>query len=308
MYKQWDLDLEILDYLELIGSTVKVSHHLNISQSSCSRRYRRFSDECGLDFDRDGNQYRALKNLSVLADLRSAAQGIRVRKGQLRYINGWQMGLSSLESTIKTGRVLPKRPLDTYKVLSLLEQRIADIAVIGILECKNLVDIDFERMRLKKIQMGSNLLCVPFCQWQYKLVTSSDHQLAQLPKIATEELEHHKSLRLPIGTAPTLMIALSQHNLGNCYYYSDEYDSKYWFNFCSQEGGITYAPPFNCYELERKGLFKTIDYSLDITECLAVVGHKYVFNHPAFQPIFKLLHADLVQVISSSSNMVRLLH
>ena len=50
-------DLDVLDYLELLNSTVRASEALGMSQSSCSRRYRALSSNLDVEFDRVDGAY-----------------------------------------------------------------------------------------------------------------------------------------------------------------------------------------------------------------------------------------------------------
>jgi hypothetical protein len=72
-------DLDVLDTLELFQSTIYGSEALGISQSSCSRRYRSFSQQFDFGFDRVDGVYRATRNFDILAALRQATQKRRVR-------------------------------------------------------------------------------------------------------------------------------------------------------------------------------------------------------------------------------------
>ena len=67
-------DLDVLDYLELFQSTIYAAEALGISQSSCSRRYRSFSEQFDFGFDRVDGVYRPTRNFDMLAALRQAAQ------------------------------------------------------------------------------------------------------------------------------------------------------------------------------------------------------------------------------------------
>jgi hypothetical protein len=58
-------DPKVLDFLELFNSTVEPANRLGISQGSCSRRRRTFSELFGIGFDRIADQYQALSNFDV---------------------------------------------------------------------------------------------------------------------------------------------------------------------------------------------------------------------------------------------------
>ena len=308
MEGRWIGDLDILDHLELLNSTVEVAKWLSISQSSCSRRYRSFSDQCDLDFDRDSNQYRANKNLDVLADLRKASQGIRVRQGKMRVLRGWQLGRMTLNSFAAFGRELPSRPMCTMQVLTILEQRLVDFAVMGILECRNLITHSFEKLRFGKLPLGARLTCIPICQWNLELIASTDHPLLAKVELSSEDLAEYPSLALPVGTAPVLMSALNQHNLGTRPNNQISYNEDTWEGYANEGMGLSYAAPFLLAELQQHRSLKRLHYDLGITECLAIVGHRDVITDPCFAHHFKATYAEINKKISSASKRVRWLH
>jgi hypothetical protein len=308
MRNEWATDLDIIDHLELLNSTTEAAKWLEISQSSCSRRYRIFSDQCGLEFSREGNQYKANKNLDVLADLRKAAQGIRVRQGRMRIIRGWQLGQKKIESMNSLGKELPIRPMNTMQILNILEARLADIAVMGILECKDLIPTSFDNLRLGRVPIGPRMMCIPICKWNLNIVARSDHPLTETRDVAKEDLGSYPSLALPMGTAPVLMAELNQHNLGSHPSNHVNYSEDEWEGYANQGVGLSYSAPFLLAELGRQRGLKEVNYELDITECLSIVGHRDVILDPCFGSLLKTIFAEIMAIMAGNTKKVKWLH
>ena len=73
-------NLDALDYLQIYGNTVKVAELIGLSQSSCSRRCRALNELLDLGMDRSDGGYQPSQNTDVLAEMRQAAQKLRVRR------------------------------------------------------------------------------------------------------------------------------------------------------------------------------------------------------------------------------------
>lgn len=275
-------DLDILDHLEIFNSTVECARILGISQSSCSRRYRALSNQLGLDFDRDENHYSARHNLDVLSGIRQASQRIRARSQQPRICLGWELGdVSSIKLPTKS-RLVDYRPMSSWKLLSMLDQRLIDVAVMGLIELKSLLKQPLERLRLARIPISQTIMAIPMCRWQYKLLAREDHALQTRNGITAEELRQYPSPALPLGAAPNMMAALQANGLATQQILLRTHSSEEWEGFARDGQGLSYAAPHLLSDLYLKWKLKPIAYSLDIEECLAVVGHRDVLAEPGF--------------------------
>ena len=308
MNREWTGDLQILDALELLNSTVLTAQWLGISQSSCSRRYRLFSDKHAFQFDRDGSRYKANGNLDVLAGMRKVAQAIRVRQGGLRFVRGWQLGQSPISSLGGLGVEAPVRPISTMEILIMLESRLIDVAVMGLMECQSLIGTSIDRLRLGRHEMGSQLMYIPTCTYELELVARTDNPLVKQKTATSEQIASCPSVGLPLGTAPIMMDQLNQHGLGSELYNHTHYHEDAWEGFANDGSRLSYAAPFNVPGLQRRRQIVPIAYPLGITECLSIVGHKDVIKDNAFGRYFKLLHAETNNIVAVASKSVRWLH
>lgn len=305
MTREWAGDLEILDTLELLNSTVEAAKWLKIAQSTCSRRYRTFSDQYALEFDRDGGRYKVNNNLDVLTDMRKAAQVMRVRRGELRFVRGWQLALRPINSLGSLCREWPIRPMSTMELLVLLEKRLLDIAIMGVMECKNLLDTSIENSKLGRYPLGAQLAHIPVCLYDLELIGTNDNLLARRKGIAADQFEGYSSRGLPVGKAPVLMAQLNKHFLGTDIYDYDDYRENEWEGFASNSTRLSYTAPFLLPDLQSRGGVLSISYPLGITECLAVVGHKDVIRDSAFGQYFQMLYAEINSIIAPVAKKVK---
>ena len=155
-------DLDVLDTLELFQSTIYAAEALGISQSSCSRRYRSFSEQFDFGFDRVDGVYRPTRNFDILAALRQAAQKRRVRQGSFRYGIGWQMeGLFNDQGQELAGDRLSVRTMDSWRVLSMLENRRIDYWIGGLLDYGSMLEQPLQRLRFERVQVTGAVMAVP---------------------------------------------------------------------------------------------------------------------------------------------------
>lgn len=290
-------DLEVLDYLELFNSTVESARILGISQSSCSRRYRSFSERFGIGFDRIADRYQATANFDVLTSLRQASQKIRIRGGQPRLSIGWQLGNISLPMLSDIGMVLSIRPMNSWRLLSLLEQRLIDVAVMGLMEFQSLVSEPIQRLRSRRIPLSPTMLCVPIGQFSLKLLAHRNHPLQGRRDLKPKELAQYPSPALPLGMAPTLIGSLQMHGLANQQCGLSEYNEENWEGFAKNGIGLSYGAPHQLPNLASRYQIFPLDYELGIRECIALVGHRDVLGDPMFPALFKkclnTLHSGL---------------
>lgn len=285
-------DLSLLDYLELFQSTTTASSLLGISQSSCSRRYRAFSEQCGLAFDRVDSQYRAHANLDVLQSLRLASQRIRVRSQELRVVRGWQLGRQALPALEAMGHELPVRLMNSWRLLSLLEKRLIDVAVMSVFEFRHLLNQPSSRLHIKRYALSQEVMCIPMFCWDWQLLTSVDSDLLNRKDLNPDVLIQHPSPALELGASPLLMTALQRHGLGSHPVALKVYEEQQWEGFAAAKEHISYAAPWNRHAVTKSYGLESLHYATDITDCMAVVGHRDVLSEPSFEHMMKQLFAE----------------
>lgn len=293
-------DLDVVDFMELFNSTVEASSMLDISQSSCSRRYRAFSERYDIGFDRIGDRYQATHNLDVLANFRQASQKLRIRQGTTRCCLGWQLGGSSFEEMNRTGSMLPIRPMNVWHQLSLLEQRLVDVAVMGLMELQSMLGHSLDRLRARRMPLSSTMLCVPIGTFELQLLAHQAHPLQGRQDLSPEDLAQYPSPALPMGMAPMLMRNLQTHGLATQPCGLVEYDEAAWEGFASDGVGLSYAAPHRLPNLNNNYQLQPLNYALDIKECLAIVGHRDVIGDSNFPSTFNTIVKVLQQEINGN--------
>jgi DNA-binding transcriptional LysR family regulator len=285
-------DLELLDHLELLGSTVKVADMLGFSQSSCSRRYRLISDHLDLGFDRGDDGYSARRNFDVLSSLREAAQKLRVRRLQLRFAQAWHNFKFLLP---EDWRFLSVDSMSTAHLLSLLDARLIDLWMGGLYECQPLIATPLGLLQANPLNLGQTLKAMPLFRWKLVLLARRDHPLHGGVAITPDDLAAFPSPALPMGVAPLLNRALQRHGLASSPYGSSHYDPQRWDQAAADGLSLSYAPAFRLHELEMEhGLFP-LPYELSIDEVTALVGHRDVISDPCFAKAFQALREALLQ-------------
>lgn len=295
-------DLEVLDFLELFNSTVESAKHLGISQSSCSRRYRSFSELFGIGFDRIADQYRATSNFDVLTSLRQASQKLRVRQLRPRITIGWQLGTLPLPGLDEVGLVLPIRPMNSWRLLSLLEQRLVDVALMGLMEFQCLLRQPLPRLRSRLMPLSSSMLCAPIGLFEYKLLAHVNHPLQGRRELKVDELSQYPSPALPLGMAPILMEALQNHGLASQQCGLIDYDEASWEGFASNGQGLSYGAPHQVPRLENRYQIQPLNYALGIHDSIGFVGHRDVLSDPGFSKIYKPSLSCLRESLSGSAS------
>lgn len=298
-------DLELLDYLELFQSTVECAKALGISQSSCSRRYRAFSDQYGFGFDRNSDGYQASGNLDVLLNMRAAMQKLRIRDGAPRLCLGWQLGDLSVPALTATGGVLLEiRPMNSWQLLSLLELRLIDVALMGLLEFQALLPEPLLRLRSRRTPLSPSMLCVPLCNWGLKLLAHQDHPLHGHDGLTAEELSAYRSPALSLGMAPVLMGALQSQGLANQPYGLSQYQESSWEGMAADGMGLSYGAPHRLGALRERYGLQPLAYGLGIQECLGVVGHRDVLGDPQFPHYLKRILPSLQGALQAESKEI----
>jgi DNA-binding transcriptional LysR family regulator len=289
-------DLDILDHLELYGSTVECAKKLNISQSSCSRRYRAFSDTLGLEFDYDGDSYCSKLNLDVLATLREANQKVRIRSGQPRVALSWQLGDSNIINDPTALQLVDVQPMSSWTLLSMIDRRLVDLAVMGLYEFQGLLNQPLATLKRQKLSISDGVECLPLCRWILQLVARSDHPLQQQRQLSRKDLANYPSPSLPLGVAPHLMVALQSQGLASQPCGLHYYESSRWEGFAAAGQGLSYCTPATLAKAASHWSLSPLPYNLGITECMAVVGHRDVLGDSGFARHAKALVPKLKQI------------
>ena len=282
-------NLDVLDHLQLYGSTVKVAEVMGLSQSSCSRRYRALSDLFDLSVDREGG-YEPRHNVDVLAAMRQVAQKLRVRRSVLRCSLAWQVKGLDLPSEF---RLLDLASMATSQALSVLEGRLVDVWVGGLHECQPLISASLEVLQSKSLDLGQSLLALPLLRWEYVLVSHRTHPLQRRTSITPDDIAKYPSPALPLGVAPLFTRALQEHGLASCAYGCNNYSPARWEGVASDCHSLTVVPPYRLPELEKQLGLVPVRYALGIHEVMAVVGHRDAIADPCFVKAFHVLRDAL---------------
>lgn len=279
-------DLDVLDHLQLYGSTVKVADLLGLSQSSCSRRYRLLSEQLDLGFDRGDDGYMPRRNIDVLSAMREAAQKLRVRRSVPRCSTGWQHPGWVLPMGF---RELPISSMSTAQALSLLDGRLVDLWFGGLLECQPLISTALDVLSGNRLVLSQTLLAIPLLRWEYVLVAHRQHPLQKRSTISPDDLALYPSPALALGVAPLFTRALQQHGLASCGYGGANYDARRWEGGAVDGHSLAVVPPHRLAELESQLGLVPLPYQLGIKEVMAMIGHRDVIADPCFVRAFQLL-------------------
>jgi DNA-binding transcriptional LysR family regulator len=289
-------DLDILDRLELSNSTVSAAEALKISQSSCSRRYRSFSDLFDLGFDRVDGRYKATRNQDVLLSLRQAAQKSRVRQNHYRYAFGWQLG--ELKPTTTEGLGIADVPVTTmssWTILSLLENRLIDYWIGGLMEYTGIIQKPLDQLGGEVIPLSQSLRAVPLCWWEMELVAHKNHPLRKTKELSKEQLMGYPSPAVDMGMAPTLMRLLQQKGLATMGSGLTEHDWSKWQGLAADGTSLSYAGPQDREKLEALAV-SPLEHPLQITEAAGLIGHRDAIEDPVFngqlQAICQAMHSS----------------
>jgi len=293
-------DLDVLDTLELFQSTIYASEALGISQSSCSRRYRSFSQQFDFGFDRVDGVYRATRNFDILAALRQATQKRRVRQGRFRYGIGWPMeglmdgfveGPLTSQAQAFAGERLAVRTMDSWRVLNLLENRLIDYWIGGLLDYSSFLEQTLMRLRFERVQVSGAVMAVPLCRFDLQLVSHQTHPLQQEQKrITADQVALYPSPALEVGMAPMLMGKLQERSLATTPSGLKEHSFRSWQAAAADGIALSYSPPHDLARLKAYGI-ETLPYDLGITEVGAVLGHREAIEDGCFHTHLKAMAA-----------------
>ena len=290
-------DLDVLDTLELFQSTIDAAEALGISQSSCSRRYRSFSEQFDFGFDRVDGVYRPTRNFDMLAALRQAAQKRRVRQGSFRYGIGWQMeglmdglGEGAMDGQAKDipGDRISVRTMDSWRVLSMLENRLIDYWIGGLLDYASMLEQPLQHLRFERVQVTGAVMAVPLCRFALSLVSHQTHPLKGQKAITADQLALYPSPALDVGMAPSLMGQLQERSLATAPSGLRDHDWSRWQAASADGISLSYSPPHDLARLKAEGI-EELPYDLGITEVGAVLGHRDAIEDGCFHSHLKAM-------------------
>lgn len=285
-------NLDVLDHLQLYGSTVKVAELMGLSQSSCSRRYRALNELFDLSVDSSDGNYEPRQNIDVLADMRQVAQKLRVRRSVLRCSLAWQAKGLALPPGF---RMLDLPSMATGQALSVLEARLVDVWLGGLYECQPLISASLEILQGNRLALGQSLIALPLLRWEYVLVSHRTHPLQRRTSITPDDLAKYPSPALPMGVAPLWTRALQEHGLATCPYGGSDFNPGRWEGIASDCHSLTLVPPYRLPDLESQLGLVPVPYALGIHEVMAAVGHRDAISDPCFMQPFRALRDALRQ-------------
>jgi DNA-binding transcriptional LysR family regulator len=285
-------DLDVLDHLQLFGSTLRVSQLMGLSQSSCSRRFRALNELFDLSIDRSEGGFEPRQNIDVLAEMREVAQKLRVRRSVLRCSLGWQVQDLALPSEF---RVLDLESMATSKALSLLEGRLVDVWVGGLHECQPLISASLQVLQSNRLDLGQSLLALPMLRWEYVLVSHRTHPLQGITSITADDLAKYQSLIVPTGVPPIFTHSLQERGLESHPIGGSNNSPGDWEGITFDSHTLMVVPPHRLPELEKQHGLVPVRYPLGIHEVMAVVGHRDVIADACFVKAFHALRDALRQ-------------
>lgn len=267
-------DLDVVDYLQIFGSTTRCSELLGISQSSCSRRYRLFSAEYNLAIGRGKGDYDAGANLDILDSLRRTAQTLRLRSGAFRLVAAWPCGdlAADLLAAFPRARVIPIAPMASFTLLNLLDRRLVDLVIGGLMELESLLPQPISRLPSRLHRLTAATQCLPLCSWELRLMAHQRHPLNGRNGLSPQDLAGFPSPALDLGDAPSLMQQLGRHNLASRPYRLPEHQLRHWEGAAADGHSLSYAAPHQLARLRQDFNLLPLPYRLGITETIAVIG------------------------------------
>ena len=278
-------DLDVLDYLELFNSTVRVSELLEVSQSTCSRRYRLLSDQLQLDFDRVDGVYRAVSNADLLNLFRCASQRLRLRRQLLRCVNGLPCIAPQQASAL--GAPLP---LDTARVndlLGVLEKRLVDVWFTGLLSLASLVKPALQEIRPGPLDLRSGLQAIPLFRTTLCVVARDDHPLIGRSSLSPDDLALYPCSSELLHAAQDLLPQLQGHGAVPQVPSAQGADPQGWLA-CSRDGrSLACAPAHLLPELQRRHRLQQVSYALNSHDVGALIAHRDLLFDQAFPELFR---------------------
>ena len=197
--------------------------------------------------------------------VRQAAQMRRVRVGQFRFGVGWQLVNLFQADGQSAARCLPLRQMDSWGVASLLEQRLVDFWLGGLLEFAQLLPQPFNSLRSTRLGLTQSLMCVPICRWTLQLFAHRNHPLRQAAALTPEQFRRYSSPALPVGMAPLLMRQLQDNGLATSPSPLRTYAWSDWHGAAADGNSLSYGGPHDGLVAAADGV-KPLVYPLQIVE------------------------------------------
>jgi hypothetical protein len=272
-------DLDVLDYLELFNSTVRVSELLKVSQSTCSRRYRLLSDQLQLNFDRVDGGYRALSNADLLNLFRCAAQRLRLRKQELRCVNTLPCIAPQQASTL--GALLPWEAARGNGVLGALEKRLVDVWLTGLLSLSGQVKLPLEEISPGPLDLQAGLQAIPLFRTTLCVVARDDHPLVERNNVSPADLALYPSSGglLHLAQDPSAQSA----------------DPQGWLA-CIRDGrSLACVSSHLLPELQQRHRLVQLPYTLNRHDVGALIAHRDLLFDQAFPEILRRFLGELRQ-------------
>lgn len=281
--------------MQIFGSTTGCSNYLGISQSSCSRRYRSFSAEFNLGIARTNGGYQASNNGDILASLRQTAQKLRLQRGQFRYVLAWPCGEmgSNLQHRFPNACPIPIAPMGCHGLLTLLDLRLVDLVICGLMELQGLLPQPLTELDGKRLSLTATVHALPLCRWELRLMAHHQHPLAKRHDLHPRELQAYPSPALPLGTAPHLMQQLTQRGLATSCSRLEMHSLKHWEAAAADGQTLSYAAPHQLQRLDQEFGLLPLPHPLGIYETLALIAQAATLQ--LANPMLELLRATLRQ-------------
>jgi hypothetical protein len=176
--------------------------------------------------------------------------------------------------------------MNIWRLLSLLEQRLVDVALMGLMEFEGMLGHPLSRLRARRMPLSASMLCVPVGSYDLQLLAHRQHPLQGNADLDPEQLAQFPSPALPLGMAPTFMGALQTHNLASQPCGLHEYNQDGWEGLAQDGVSLTYGAPHRVSSLCTQYDLRPLSYELGIRECIGLVGHRDVLADAAFPATF----------------------
>ncbi|MFN9694871.1 MAG: hypothetical protein ACK550_13925 [Synechococcaceae cyanobacterium] len=279
--------------MQIFGSTTGCSNYLGISQSSCSRRYRSFSAEFNLGITRANGGYQASSNGDILDSLRQTAQKLRLQRGQFRYVVAWPCGEmgNNLQHRFPKACAIPIAPMGCHGLLTLLDLRLVDLVICGLMELQGLLPQPLNELDGKRLSLTATVHALPLCRWELRLMAHHQHPLAKRRDLEPHDLQLYPSPALPLGTAPQLMQQLTHRGLGTSSSRLELHSLKHWEAAAADGQSLSYAAPHQLQRLDQEFGLLPLPHPLGIHETLALIAQATTLQ--VANPMLDLLRATL---------------
>ena len=178
--------------------------------------------------------------------------------------------------------------MDSWRVLSMLENRLIDYWIGGLLDYGSMLEQPLQRQRFERVQVTGALMAVPLCRFDLHLVSHQTHPLKAQKKINADQLALYPSPALDVGMAPSLMGQLQERSLATAPSGLRDHDWTRWQAAAADGIALSYSPPHDLARLKADGI-ETLPYDLGITDVGAVLGHRDAIEDGCFHTHLKAM-------------------